>query len=295
MKRILLTSMIALSISVPAIIVPAFSQDRFDKVQITTIKVREDLYMLMGEGGNLGVSIGEDGVFLIDDQYAPLTDKILAAIRELSTDDIHFVFNTHFHGDHTGGNENLGKLGIDIVAHDNVYKRLNDGKMKEGLPIITFNDKLTFHLNGLDIKTKHYHSAHTDSDSIVYFKGKNVIHTGDTVFNGSYPYVDVPGGGSWSGLLHVVKDTLGNIDDETKIIPGHGPLTDKAGLQIYYDTLMDIDSILTPLAKQGLSLEDVIELAPLKKYNDDYGKGFMNPDAFISIVYMNIFNTLEDE
>lgn len=290
MKKTLLASMIALSITVPAM-----AQDRFDNVQITTIKVADGLYMLMGEGGNLGVSIGEDGVFLVDDQYAPLTEKILAAIGDLSTDDIHFVFNTHYHGDHTGGNENLGKLGIDIVAHDNVYKRLNDsGSSKEALPIITYNDKLTFHMNGLDIKTKHYHSAHTDGDSIVYFKGKNVIHTGDTVFNESYPYVDVPGGGSWSGLLSVVKDTLANIDNETKVIPGHGPLTDKAGLQIYYDALVDINNILTPLAKQGLSLEDVKKLNPLEKYNGSYGNGFMDPDTFIGIVYMNIFNSLSD-
>ncbi len=288
MKKILIASVVAFAVNAGA-----FAQD-WDNIEITTTKVTDDLYMMMGEGGNLGVSIGEDGVFLIDDQYAPLTAKILTAIRELSTDDIHFAFNTHYHGDHTGGNENLGKEGIDIVAHDNVYKRLNDeGSAKEALPIITFNDKLTFHMNGMHIKTKHYHSAHTDSDSIVYFGGKNVIHMGDTFFNESYPYVDVPGGGSWSGLLMVVKDTLGNIDNQTQIIPGHGPLTDKGGLQVYYDVLMDIDSILTPLANQGLSLDQVKELSPLSKYDGDYGNGFMNPDTFIGIVYTNIFNSLD--
>lgn len=288
MNKLLLASVAALTLSYGAL-----AQD-WDNIEITTTKVTEDLYMLMGEGGNLGVSIGEDGVFLIDDQYAPLTDKILAAIRELSNDEIHFVFNTHYHGDHTGGNENLGKMGIDIVAHDNVYQRLSDsGSAKEALPIISYNDKLTFHMNGIHIRTKHYHSAHTDGDSIVYFDGKNVIHMGDTMFNEAYPYVDVPGGGSWQGILDLAKDTLMTIDDETQIIPGHGPLTNKAGLQIYYDVLMDIDSILTPLAKRGLSLEEVKKLDPLEKYDSDYGNGFMDPDTFISIVYMDIYNHID--
>jgi cyclase len=272
----------------------SYAQD-FDKVEIKTTKVTEDLYMLQGEGGNLGVSIGEDGVFLIDDQYAPLTEKIVAAIGKLSNDKIHFVFNTHYHGDHTGGNENLGKMGIDIVAHDNVYKRLSDQNMdKSGLPIISFNDKLTFHMNGIHIKAKYYPHAHTDTDSIVYFEGKNVIHMGDTFFNENYPYVDVPGGGSYKGLLAVVKDTLDNIDDETQIIPGHGPLTNKAGLKVYYDVLMDINAILTPMAKQGLTLDAVKKLAPLKKYDGDYGKGFMNPDTFISIVYQDILKNINN-
>lgn len=288
MKKIILASALSISLSVNA-----FAQD-WDNIEITTTKVTDDLYMLMGEGGNLGVSIGEDGVFLIDDQYAPLTEKILAAIRELSSDDIHFAFNTHYHGDHTGGNENLGKEGIDIVAHDNVYKRLSEsGSAKEALPIISFNDELTFHMNGLHIKTKHYHSAHTDGDSIVYFEGKNVIHMGDTMFNEAYPYVDVPGGGSWKGLLNVVAETLTHIDDQTQIIPGHGPLTNKAGLEIYQAALLDIDSILRPLAKQGLSLEDVKKLAPLEKYDGDYGNGFMDPDTFIGIVYVDIYNHID--
>ncbi|MBT5186343.1 MAG: MBL fold metallo-hydrolase [Kordiimonadaceae bacterium] len=288
MKTLTLTFILALSLSTNA-----FAQD-WDNIEITTQKVTDDLYMLVGEGGNLGVSIGEDGVFLIDDQYAPLTEKILTAIRKLSTDEIHFAFNTHFHGDHTGGNENLGKKGIEFVAHDNVYKRLSEGgSPKEALPIITFNDQLTFHMNGIHIKTKHYHSAHTDGDSIVYFEGKNVIHMGDTFFNENYPYVDVDGGGSWKGLLAVVKDTIDNIDDNTKIIPGHGRLSDKAGLQVYYDVLMDINHILTPIAKQGLTLDAVKKLQPLKKYDGQYGNGFMNPDTFISIVYMNILNNLD--
>ncbi len=287
MKKIALATLLTLSLGTNA-----FAQD-WENIEITTTKVTDDLYIMMGEGGNLGVSIGEDGVFLIDDQYAPLTEKIVAAIRELSTDDIHFVFNTHYHGDHTGGNENLGKMGIDIVAHDNVYKRLlSEDMAKEGLPIISFNDQLTFHLNGMDIRAKHFPSAHTDTDSIVYFGGKNVIHMGDTFFNEAYPYVDVPGGGSWKGLLATVKATIDNIDDDTKIIPGHGPLTNKAGLQIYYDVLMDIHNILEPIAKQGLSLEAVKKMAPLKKYDGDYGNGFMDPDTFLGIVYMDILNNL---
>tara|TARA_R110002096_G_scaffold435770_1_gene662626 strand:- start:97401 stop:98270 length:870 start_codon:yes stop_codon:yes gene_type:complete len=285
MKKILLASVATLTL-----ISGATAQD-WDSIQITPIKVHDNLYMMTGEGGNLGVSIGEDGVFLIDDQYAPLTEKIVAAIRTLSTDDIKFAFNTHYHGDHTGGNENLGKQGVDFVAHDNVYKRLSDsGSAKVALPVISFNDQLTFHLNGLHINTRHYKNAHTDGDSIVYFNGKNTIHMGDIFFNEAYPYVDVDGGGSWKGLMIAVQSTLNNIDDDTKIIPGHGPLTDKAGLQVYYNVLKDIDGILTPLAARGLSLDEVKKLDPLEKYDGDYGNGFMDPDTFISIVYMNIYN-----
>lgn len=288
MKKILLASVTALTLSSVAT-----AQD-WDSIEITPIKVHDNLYMMTGEGGNLGVSIGEDGVFLIDDQYAPLTEKIIAAIRTLSTDDIKFAFNTHYHGDHTGGNENLGKQGVDFVAHDNVYKRLSEsGSVKEALPVISFNDQLTFHLNGLHINTRHYKNAHTDGDSIVYFNGKNTIHMGDILFNKAYPYVDVDGGGSWKGLMIAVQSTLNNIDDDTKIIPGHGPLTDKAGLQIYYNALKDIDSILTPLAARGLSLDDVKKLDPLEKYDDDYGNGFMDPNTFISIVYMDIYNHID--
>ncbi|MCC3860652.1 MBL fold metallo-hydrolase [Pseudemcibacter aquimaris] len=287
MKKIAFASILALGLAAPAT-----AQD-WDAVEIKPIKVRDNLYMMTGQGGNLGVSIGEDGVFLIDDQYAPLTEKILAAIKTLSSDEIQFVFNTHYHGDHTGGNENLGNKGIDIVAHDNVYKRLKDsGTTKEGLPVISFNDQLTFHLNGMDISARHYKSAHTDGDSIVYFQGANVIHMGDTFFNEAYPYVDVDGGGSWKGLLLVVKSTLNQINDDTKIIPGHGPLTDKAGLQIYHDVLMDIDSILRPIAERGLSLDEAKSLNPLEKYDGDYGNGFMDPDTFISIVYQNIKDNL---
>mgnify|MGYP000418641513 CR=1 FL=1 len=289
MKKFLLASVASLSLGFSA------SAQDWDNIQITPIKVHENLYMMTGEGGNLGVSIGEDGVFLIDDQYAPLTEKIIAAIRTLSNDDIKFAFNTHYHGDHTGGNENLGKQGVDFVAHDNVYKRLSEsGSAKEALPVITFNDQLAFHLNGLHIKTRHYKSAHTDGDSIVYFNGKNTIHMGDIFFNEAYPYVDVDGGGSWKGLMIAVQSTLNNIDDDTMIIPGHGPLTNKAGLEIYYNVLKDIDSILTPLAKQGLSLDEVKKLAPLEKYDGNYGNGFMSPDSFISIVYMDIYNHIDN-
>jgi cyclase len=287
MKKLTLATLLSLAFSVPSM-----SQD-WESIQITPIKVHENLYMMTGEGGNLGVSIGEDGVFLIDDQYAPLTEKILAAIRGISTDDIKFAFNTHYHGDHTGGNENLGKIGVDFVAHDNVYKRLaNSGSPKEALPVISFNDQLTFHLNGLHINTRYYRSAHTDGDSIVYFNGKNTIHMGDIFFNKEYPYVDVEGGGSWKGLRIAIKSTLNNIDDETKIIPGHGPLTNKAGLQVNYDVLEDIDSILRPLAQKGLSLDEVKSIYPLEKYDGDYGNGFMDPDTFISIVHMDIKNNL---
>jgi cyclase len=196
--------LLTLSISFNAL---AQDNQRFENIEITTTKITEGIYMLAGDGGNMGVSIGKDGVFLIDDQYAPLTDKIVNAIGKISDDKIHFVFNTHYHDDHTGGNENLGKMGIDIVAHDDVYNRLSNGQHKEnitpdeiqtiedGLPIISYNDTLTFHMNDIEITTKHYAHAQTDSDSVIYFEGKNVIHMGDIFENSGYPYVDIDAGG----------------------------------------------------------------------------------------------------
>lgn len=270
------------------------AQQNMDDVTITTEKVADGIYMLQGRGGNIGLSVGDDGVFMIDDQYAPLTDRIIATIRKISDKPIRFLINTHHHADHTGGNENLGKLGINIAAHDNVYKRLSDkladkpNANRSGLPVLSFNDEMTFHLNGLHIRAVHFEHAHTDGDSVIYFEDLNILHMGDTFFNGDYPYVDTGAGGSVYGLLDVVAHTLKTIDDQTKIIPGHGPLANKADLQVYYDMLTDVVSTLEGLAKKGVSAEEVATLKPLAKYDDTYGKGFMKPARFLSIFYKDI-------
>ena len=266
-----------------------WAQGRFDDVEITATKISDGLYMLQGSGGNMGISIGEDGVFLIDDQYAPLTDKILAAIKKLSDKEIHFVFNTHYHDDHTGGNENLGKMNIDIAAHDKVYERLHSQNVpKEALPIISFNDEMTFHMNGLTIRTRFYPNAHTESDSVIYFEGRNVIHTGDLFEQSGYPYIDIEAGGSFIGMINAVDNVLISIDDQTIIIPGHGSLSNKAELENYNMVLKKIYDELTPLADKGLSIEDVIKLPLLNEYKDSWGKGDIRGETFLKFAYNSI-------
>lgn len=270
------------------------AQSKFDTIEIVPTKITDGIYMLEGSGGNMGLSIGEDGVFLIDDQYAPLTDKIISAIRKLSNKKIRFIFNTHYHDDHTGGNENLGKMGIDIVAHDDVYDRLNKEDMdKHGLPIITFNDRLAFHINDIHIRAMNYQNAHTDADSVIYFDGTNVIHMGDIFENSGYPYVDIDAGGSFIGIINAVEDTLSKIDDKTVIIPGHGKIADKLTLANYHKVLKDIYSRLEPLALQKLTIEDVIALSPLKEYDETWGKGDIRPETFLKFAYTSILKTIK--
>ncbi|MCP4249053.1 MAG: MBL fold metallo-hydrolase, partial [bacterium] len=210
---------------------PAGAQDLED-VEIETTKVAENLYMLVGAGGNIGLSVGPDGAFLIDDQFAPLTEKITAAIKAVTEAPIRFVVNTHWHFDHTGGNENLGKAGAVIVAHENVRRRMSTEQFiaafdrrvpaspPGALPVITFADAVTFHLNGDELHVFHVAPAHTDGDSIVHFRKANVLHLGDTFFDGMYPFIDVSAGGSIAGMIEAVDRALKLCDDKTKIIPG---------------------------------------------------------------------------
>lgn len=284
---------------VPACFVPAQDQD-FSGVEIETVPVAEGIYMLIGRGGNIGVSVGEDGVFLIDDQFAPLTGKIMAAIGKLSDKPVRFVINTHWHGDHTGGNENLGKEGAVIIAHDNVYQRMGQENFmaafnmtvppapKAALPVITFNDTATLHLNGDDLWAVHYDNAHTDGDSVMYFTRANVIHTGDIWFNGSYPFIDVASHGGIAGVIQAVEYILMLADDQTRIIPGHGPLGDKKGLQRYIDTLTDIRSRVQKLIDAGKTLEEIQAAKPLADYDATLGKGFLPPERFLEAIYLSL-------
>jgi len=276
------------------------AQNKYDEVQIITTKVADGIYMLQGAGGNIGVSAGEDGIFMIDDQFSPLTPKILEALSIISPKPIKFIINTHWHFDHTGGNENLGKMGVVIVAHDNVYKRLSTDQFmkdfnrdvpaapKAALPMVSFNDEATFHMNGLHILARHYAHSHTDGDSIIFFKNKNVIHMGDIFFNGHYPYTDSGSGGSIYGMIDTVADILRQIDDTTKIIPGHGPLANKQDLQHYHDMMVQVVDLLAPLAKKGLSIDEATKRNPLKDLNDEWGDGFLKPDMFLKIIYPTI-------
>ena len=275
-------------------------EDQFAGVEIKTEQVAPGIYMLVGAGGNIGVSIGEDGVFMVDDQFAPLTDRITAAIAALTDRPIRFLVNTHWHYDHTGGNENLGNRGVLIVAHDNVYGRMSvdteigafnqvvPASPKAALPVITFNDNVTFRLNGEETRAVHYRNSHTDGDSVIHFVNANVIHTGDIWFNGFYPFIDVSSGGSIGGVIGSIRKLIDLADDDTRIIPGHGPLGDKQGLQGYLAMLEAVRDRMNNLIAEGKSLEQILELRPNADYDDAMGKGFINPETFLQILYSDL-------
>jgi len=288
---------IALCAAVMSVCLPAWAQQDYSKVEITTTRLADGIYMLEGAGGNIGVSVGADGVFLIDDQYAPLTDKIRAAVAAIDKRSIRFVFNTHWHGDHTGGNENLGETGALIVAHDNVRRQMTvehflelwDLKVppsSEGfLPVVTFSDTVTFHLNGDEIHAFHVAPAHTDGDSMVHFPKANVLHTGDVFFSGRFPFIDVYTGGSLAGVIAACDVALELVDDTTKIIPGHGPLSDRADLVAYRAMLQTVHDTVVPMIRQGKSLEEIRAAKPLAPLVDEWGGGFINAEQFLGLVY----------
>ncbi|NIM51671.1 MAG: MBL fold metallo-hydrolase [Gemmatimonadales bacterium] len=275
---------------------PLHPQETQD-VEIQTVRVADNVYMLMGRGGNIGVSVGEDGVFLVDDQYAPLTDKILAAVREISDRPIRFVINTHWHGDHTGGNENMGKAGAVIVAHENVRVRMSTEQFLStfnrrtppsppgALPVITFTDAVTFHWNGDSIRVFHVEPAHTDGDAVIHFTKANVIHMGDIYFAGRYPFIDSDAGGTIDGVITAVEAGLRIAASDTKIIPGHGQLSDVEELRDYGRMLSAVRDKVTALIAQGRSRDEVIAAKPSQEFDADWGGGSFQPDQWIGIVY----------
>jgi glyoxylase-like metal-dependent hydrolase (beta-lactamase superfamily II) len=276
-----------------------FAQRDFSSVEIKTTEVADGVYMLEGAGGNMGLSVGEDAVFLIDDQFAPLTDKIVAAVAAIDPRPIRFVLNTHWHFDHVGGNENLGRAGALIIAHDNVRVRLAEDQVsatmgrtiealaKEGLPVVTFSDTVTFHLNGDSIHVFHVPPAHTDGDSIIQFVDSNVLHMGDVFFSGRYPFIDVSAGGSIEGLVAACDRALELADDETRIIPGHGPLSGRKELQAYRDMLAGVRDAVKPLVDAGKSLEEIRAADPLAPFNAAWGAQ-SNPNRFLALVYESL-------
>ena len=268
--------------------------------KIIPTPVTEQIYMIAGEGGNIGLFIGGDGTFLIDDQFAPLTEKIVAAIKSVGGDYPKFLINTHYHGDHTGGNENLGQGGTLIFSHDNVRERLSTGSFieafnmkragvsREGLPVVTFSEDISFHLNGDSVRAIHVPHAHTDGDSFIYFKGANVIHSGDFFFNGFYPFIDVNHGGSLKGMIIAVDKVLSLADDSTKIIPGHGPLGDKEQLTSYRQMLWTAYERLSKLKAEGKTAQEAVAAKPLADLESTWGDGMFKSDRWIELIYSGV-------
>ena len=271
--------------------------------QITTQKVAEGIYMLSDNGGNgnIGVSAGADGVFLIDAMAADRVEKIQAAVAEISQKPIRFLLNTHWHFDHVGGNEKFGQAGAIILAHDNVYQRVSTEQElkafktkfpalpKAGLPILTFAKDLTFHLNGEEIYVFHPQVGHTDGDGLAYFRKANVLQTGDLYFEGVYPFIDIESGGSVKYMITVIENVLlPMLNDDAKIIPGHGPLANKAMLQAYAQMLEALRDKVTALVNAGKTLEEVVAAKPTQEFDAQWGNGFLKPDDFARLLYMDL-------
>jgi glyoxylase-like metal-dependent hydrolase (beta-lactamase superfamily II) len=267
-------------------------QPDFSKIEEKVEKVGGNVYMLQGingfGGGNIGVTVGEDGVVIVDDQFAPLAPKIEAALKGITDKPVKFVLNTHWHGDHTHGNVYWSKKSV-IIAHDNVRKRMEADKEfegpntptpKEALPVVTFDHGVTVHLNGEEVRGLHVPDAHTDTDTIVIFTKSNVVHMGDILFNGMFPFIDLESGGTIKGYIAGVESALKEIRPDTKVIAGHGPLATRADVEKYLAMLRETSSIVEQGLKQGKTADQMKKEKVLAKY-DDWGKGFMSSDKYV--------------
>jgi cyclase len=279
---------------------PALAQQDFSAVEIQTVPVAENLYMLVGSGGNIALSTGDDGAFIVDTQFAPLSEKIQAAVRSAGGGDVEFVVNTHWHGDHTGGNVNFGGAGATIMAHDNVQVRMSTDQVstlngqttpaspREAIPVVTYPSRMTFHWNGNTVNLIHVPNAHTDGDTIVHFTNLNAFHMGDTFFNGAFPFIDVGSEGSLEGIIAAAEGVLNRSDAGTKIIPGHGALATPADLRAYVDVLSTIRDRMQTLIDQGRTEDEVVAANPTSEWNATYGAGFMNPETFTRFAYQSM-------
>lgn len=290
-------------VAVSLIAASGAAQQDFSKVEIQTVPVAEGVHMLIGSGGNIGVSTGADGVLVVDDQYAPLTDKIRAAVSAIKNEPIKLVVNTHWHGDHTGGNENLAGTGSVIVAHENVRRRMSKEHVnpffnrttppspKMALPVITFTEDVSFHLNGDELYVFHVDPAHTDGDSIIHWKKANVFHMGDNYFSGGYPFIDLSSGGHIDGVIAAADKVIGLANDASKIIPGHGALSTKKDLIAWREVLKTVRGRIQTLITEGKSLDEVKAAGPTKEWDAAMGQGFIKGEQLTEFVYRSLKGT----
>lgn len=262
---------------------PALSQQNFDNVVIQTVPINGNVSMLVGSGGNIGVLAGPDGILIIDDQYAPLSGRIKQALAELGSDTPKFVVNTHFHGDHTGGNEAFGAGGV-IIAHQNVRARLLDTVSAVALPVVTYDDDITINFNGEELTLIHMPNGHTDSDSVVMFANANVIHMGDHFFNGAFPFIDIANGGTVQGYLNNLERALSWIEDDTRVIPGHGPLGGKEDLLNFYNVVKDTSIAVRVKKSQQMTKEEIVAEG-LDSMYESWGQGFINEQSWIETIF----------
>lgn len=276
------------------------AQQDFSGVEVVATPIRDNLYLITGRGGNIVASTGEDGTFLVDDQYAPLTERIQAALDEITDRPVRFVINTHWHGDHVGGNENFAEAGAVIVAHENVRSRMSSDQFMatfnvtvpaappKALPVVTFTQGVSLHLNGDDVRVIHMAEAHTDGDALVHFERANVLHMGDIYFHGSYPFIDLGSGGGIHGMIAAVEFGIEIANDDTVIVPGHGPLSDRAGLTAYGEMLSGFLDRVTVLKAEGKSLEEVVAARPTAAYDERLGGGFISPERLVGFIYESL-------
>jgi cyclase len=273
----------------------------FSKVEMKVSKVAGSVYMLQGAGGNIGASVGDDGIVVVDDQYAPLAEKIQIALQGITDKPVRFIINTHYHRDHTGGNAYFQKQ-APIIAHDNVRKRLETGGVagngssihledkpapKEALPILTFDHDVTVHLNGEDIRALYFPAGHTDGDAIIFFPKSNVVHMGDDFVTYGFPFIDVEAGGSIDGMIDGVEKVIGQVPADVKIIPGHGPVSKLEDMRAYVKMLKETRDVVEAALKQGQTLDQMKQaklLEPWKKYSGD----FVNQDTFLETLYNSL-------
>jgi cyclase len=300
-RRLIVLAVLLLPIAVRA------QQQDFSKVEINVTKVSGNIYMLEGAGGNIAASVGDDGIVIVDDEFAPLAEKIQAALKNLGITDkpVRFVINTHYHGDHTGGNAPFSAAGSTVIAQDNVRKRLETGGVagnggsikveskpaeKAALPIITFEHDVTVHLNGEDIRALHFPAGHTDGDSVIFFPKNNVVHMGDDFVRYGFPFIDVSAGGSVQGMIAAMEKATAQLPADVKVIPGHGALSNLDDVRVYTKMLKETSAAVEAALKAHKTLDQMKQekiLAPWSKFSGD----FVNTDTFTETLYNSLTNT----